>query len=198
MGRKSRDIDSLLADLKQSNYDSRCRTLRSLCPCRSNNRELELWEEVFTGLLKGGKRERDQAAHVIGTLLEKALFSREWRAVLMQFDDRFDAIMANPRSARVLLGQMKKHGHAHRGAAIQSLRKRRRLMEIGSPAELAEWLNDRADLRGRSRVKASDPGLRRLWRWHEHRIRFQPERATREQQLLRKAERFLPKAFAVP
>jgi hypothetical protein len=197
VSRKSRDIDGLLADLKQGGYDSRCRTLRSLCPCRNNNKELALWDEVFTSLLKGGKRERDQAAHVIGTLLDKALESREWRGVLMQFDDRLDAIMANPRSARVLLGQMKRHGHAHRGAAIQSLRKHRRLMEIGSPRELADWLNDRADLRGRSRVQASDPGLRKLWRWHEHRIRFQPERGTREQELLRMAERFLPKTFAL-
>jgi len=196
--KKSRSIDQLLGQLNDSNNDTRCRTIRGLCPCRSSTKELALWDEVFSSLLNGGRRERNQAAHVIGTLIHKASKSRHWREVLVAFADRLDAIMANPPSAQMLLAQMKRHGHAHRGAAMQAFRKRRQFIDLSSPAELAAWVNKRARLRGPGRVQPGDPGLRRLWRWHEHRGRFQPERGTRDAELLEQAARFLPQVSFNP
>ncbi len=195
--KKSKTIDVLLATISDGTHDARCNTLRSLCPCRNNNREAEVWEEIFTRALEGGMRERNQAIHAIGTLMEKGIRSPGWRDILHQFSDRLDALMNDPRTSRLLLAQMKKHGHAHRGAAIQSYKKRRRRLDMATPAELAEWLNDKAKLTGSSRIDANEQGVKRLWRWQQHRVQFQPNRGTREKELLTMAERFLPSVFAM-
>lgn len=195
--KKTRTIDDLVSVMKNGSYDARCSVLRELCPCRNNrNREYEVWREIFSAALKGGMRERNQAAHAIGTLIDKARRSSEWREVLLECSDLLDEIMLDPRASSSLLGQMKKHGHAHRGAAIQSYRRRRRDLDLATPAELTAWLNDRLMLAGRDRVRANDPGIRRLWRWQKHRIEFQPERGTKDDELLGKAERYLPHLFA--
>ena len=193
---KSRTIEDLVTVMKGGSYEARCSVLRDLCPCRNNrNREYEVWREIFNAALKGGMRERNQAAHAIGTLIDKAARSNEWREVLHQCRDLLDEVMLDPRASRSLLGQMKKHGHAHRGAAIQSYRRSRRDLDLATPVELTQWLNRRLKLSGRDRVQASDPGVRRLWRWQKHRVEFQPERKTRDDELLTRAERYLPQLF---
>ena len=70
--KKSKTIDVLLATISDGTHAARCNTLRSLCPCRSNNREAEVWEEIFTRALEGGMRERNHAIHAIGAILALA------------------------------------------------------------------------------------------------------------------------------
>ena len=47
---------------------------------------------------------------------------------------------------------------------------------------------------GRS-VDANDPGVRRLWRWLKHRIACQPARGTKDEEVIDKARRYLPRLF---
>jgi len=193
------DIDRLLAAMNEGSYQSRCAAIRSLCPCRNNRvRDLEVWAEIFRKAREGGLRERDQAAHAIGTLTEKAAQNDEWREVLYAFRHELDALMRDTRSARVVLGQMKKHGHAHRGAARQGYRRRRTVLDLKTPKELANWVNDHLGLAGQTRVAANDPGLLRLWRWLANRVRCQPGRRTAEPELVSRGQRYLPALFQVP
>ena len=189
------DIESLL-DALQGDHRRRCETLRQLCPCRNNRvRELAVWREVFDRALHGGMRERDQAAHAIGTLSEKAQGSAEWRDLLRSLRDELDALMLDTRASRRILGQMKKHGHAHRGAARQNYRRRRRALDLATPADLAAWINGTLDLTGETAISANDHGVLRLARWLGHRIACQPERATKEEELIDRARRYLPGLF---
>ena len=196
MGTKTVDIDQLLVALREGEHRRRCDTLRELCPCRNNHvRDVAVWREVFDKALHGGMRERDQAAHAIGTLTEKALRSAQWRELMHNLRDELDALMRDTRASRRILGQMKKHGHAHRGAARQNYRRRRRSLDLATPAELAEWVNRKLELAGESSVSAADPGIVRLWRWLTHRVARQPDRRTREDELIDKARRYLPRLF---
>ncbi len=193
---KAADINGLLTALSDDNYRKRCEALRALCPCRNGHvRDLGVWREVFDKALRGGMRERDQAAHAIGTLTEKAQRSSEWRDLLHMLKDELDELMQDTRSSRRILGQMKRHGHAHRGAARQNYRRRRRTLDLATPAELAAWVNRRMQLTGRDKVSENDPGVRRLYRWMKHRVAFQPARGTREEELIDKARRYLPRLF---
>ena len=196
MGTKTVDIDQLLVALREGEHRRRCDTLRELCPCRNNHvRDVAVWREVFDKALHGGMRERDQAAHAIGTLTEKALRSAQWRDVLHNLRDELDALMRDTRASRRILGQMKRHGHAHRGAARQNYRRRRRLLDLATPAELAAWVNRKLELVGEDSVCADHPGIARLWRWLKHRVASQPGRRTREDELIDKARRYLPRLF---
>ena len=193
------DIDKLLAAMNTGSNLSRCDAIRALCPCRNNGiRDLAVWAEIFRKAREGGFRERDQAAHAIGTLMEKAARNAEWRDVLHAHRDELDALVRDPRSARLILGQMKKHGHAHRGAASQGYRRRRAVLDLGTPAELASWVNEHLGLVGRARVMPSDPGLNRLWRWLAHRVRCEPGRRTSEKELIGRGQRYLPELFQQP
>lgn len=193
------DIDKLLAALNEGSNQSRCAAIRALCPCRNNRvRDRAVWSAIFRKAREGGLRERDQAAHAIGTLTEKAANNEEWRDLLHAFRDELDALMRHTRSARVVLGQMKKHGHAHRGAARQGYRRRRTVLDLKTPAELADWANQHLGLSGRRRVAASDPGLLRLWRWLANRVRRQPGRRTTEPELVARGQRYLPTLFQTP
>ena len=193
------DTDALLAAMNEGSYRSRCDAIRALCPCRNNRvRNLEVWAEIFRKAREGGHRERDQAAHAIGTLTEKAAGNDEWRSVLQAFSSELDALMRDTRSARVVLGQMKKHGHAHRGAARQGYRRRRTVLDLKTPAELARWVNGHLGLAGRARLAPSDPGLARLWRWLANRVGRQPGRRTSEAELVAQGRRYLPTLFQAP
>lgn len=193
------DIDKLLAAMNVGSYLSRCDAIRALCPCRNNSvRDLAVWAEIFRKAREGGFRERDQAAHAIGTLMEKAARNAEWRDVLHAFSDELDSLVREPRSARVILGQMKKHGHAHRGAASQGYRRRRAVLDLRTPAEIADWVNDHLGLGGRARVEPNDPGVSRLWGWLAHRVRCQPGRRTSEKELITRGQRYLPELFQRP
>ena len=193
------DIAKLLADMNTGSNLSRRDAIRALCPCRNNSvRDLAVWGEIFRKARDGGFRERDRAAHAIGTLMEKAARNAEWRDVLNAFGDELDALVRDPRSARQILGQMKKHGHAHRGAASQGYRRRRAVLDLRTPAELANWVNEHLGLAGRSRVAPNDPGLSRLWGWLAHRVRCQPGRRTSEKELIGRGQRYLPELFQRP
>lgn len=190
------NIENLLETLARGDHRARCVALRALCPCRNNHmRDMAAWRAVFRKALHGGMRERDQAAHAIGTLTEKALTNLEWRYLLHALRDDLDALMRDTRASRQILGQMKKHGHAHRGAARQTYRRRRRLLDLSTPRELAAWVNARLSLPPAEQVLASDPGVQRLWGWLRHRVRFQPARGTKEHELVAKARRYLPRLF---
>lgn len=193
------DIAKLLAAMNTGSNLSRRGAIRALCPCRNNSvRDLAVWGEIFRKARDGGFRERDQAAHAIGTLMEKAARNAEWRDVLNAYGDELDALVRDPRSARQILGQMKKHGHAHRGAASQGYRRRRAVLDLRTPAELANWVNKHLGLAGRSRVAPNDPGLSRLWSWLAHRVRCQPGRRTSEKELIGRGQRYLPELFQRP
>ena len=190
------DIEKLLAALDGEDYATRRDALRDCCPCRNGNlRDLEVWRAVFDKALRGNMRERDRAAHAIGTLTEKAVENPAWRDVLRVFKTELDALRRDRRASRLLLAQMKKHGHAHRGAAMQGYRRRRKVLDLASPAELAAWVNGQLRLTGPHRVTGEHPGIQRLWRWMKHRVRFQPERRTSEGELARRAARYLPRLF---
>ena len=193
------DIDKLLAAMNEGSYQSRCAAIRSLCPCRNNRvRDIEVWAEIFRKAREGGLGERDQAAHAIGTLTEKAAGNDEWRDLLYAFRGELGELMRDTRSARVVLGQMKKHGHAHRGAARQGYRRRRAVLDLKTPKELADWVNGHLGLAGQARIGTNDPGLLRLWRWLAHRVQYQPGRRTTEQELVSRGQRYLPALFQVP
>lgn len=195
---RARDADRLLKALGEAGYDARCAALRDACPCRSHVRDPQLWKEIFGRAIGGGMRERDRAAHAIGTLMEKAERSDEWRAVLARHEEDLDLLMRDTRASRVLLGQMKRHGHAHRGAARQGYRRRRKVLELHTPAELAVWVNERAGLEGADAVPPSDPGVARLWNWLRNRVTRQPGRGTREDEMVARARRYLPHLFQNP
>lgn len=195
MATRTADIELLLETLVDGDHSARCAALRTLCPCRNHVRDVAVWRAVFRQALHGGMRERDQAAHAIGTLTAKAAASRAWRHLLHALKDDLDALMRDPRASRLVLGQMKKRGHAHRGAARQNYRRRRRLLDLSTPEELATWVNAHLGLPPAERVAPTDPGVRRLWGWLVHRVRFQPARATKEHELVAKARRYLPQLF---
>ncbi len=196
---KANDADRLLAALNDGSHRARCEALRELCPCRNGHvRDLAVWREIFRKAHKGGMRERDRAAHAIGTLTAKAQHGPEWHELLRALRGELDALMQDTRASRRILGQMKKHGHAHRGAARQNYRRRRKVLDMATPAELAAWINQRQRLADRNRLSANDPGVQRLWRWLKHRIQCQPVRRTREDELMDRARRYLPRLFEQP
>ena len=191
MSKQTNRAAALVVSMNSGNTQSRCNALRDVCPCRNNQRDLGVWREVFRKAVEGSMNERNQAAHAIGTLLQKAPRSAQWRDVVHRLERDLDAVMADERASRLVLGQMKRHGHAHRGAAAQSYRRHRKAVEIRTPDELAKWANDRLSLRGSRRVTGNHPGVHRLWRWMSHRIKFQPNRKTRDREIVEKAEHFL-------
>lgn len=189
--------ERLLADLSDPSHRVRCATLRALCPCRNSRvQDLAVWRAVFDKARHGGIRERRRAAHAIGTLSEKAAKSSEWHALLRALRPELDALMGDTRASRQLLGTMKRHGHAHRGAAMQNYRRHRQRLELATEAELAAWLNDALGLAAEQAIAPSEPGVARLKGWLAHRIACQPNRKTKDAELLRRARRYLPQAFA--
>lgn len=194
---ETKAADRLLADLTASSHRVRCRTLRDLCPCRNGKvQDLVVWRAVFDKARHGGIAERRRAAHAIGTLSDKAARNADWHQLLRTLRPELDALMADTRAAPALLGTMKRHGHMHRGAARQNYRRHRQRLELASPAELAAWLNRQLGLAAERAVEAQDPGVGRLWHWLKHRIACQPTRATKDEELLQRARRYLPHAFA--
>ena len=171
--------------------------LRDLCPCRNNNnKDVDTWRGIVHIARHGSLKERNSAGHAIRTLFDKAQKSAEWREVLKDVRTEIDDLMQDQRASRSLLGTMKKHGHAHQGAARQTYRRLGKILVSHTPSELADWLNFKLSLNTHDRVNASDPGVRRLAKWMSHRVKFQPKRSTKESEILAQAERFLPKLFA--
>lgn len=191
MPKKKRNTAEIVCDIRDGSDLTRRAAIRELCPCRNNERDLETWRKIFQRARFGGRGERRSAAHTIGTLLEKATYQQEWRDLLRALQDDLDALMADPRSASTILGVVKGHGHQRRGTASQNYRRCRRALDLGTPDDLAEWVNAQLELSGPRRVSANDPGVHRLWRWQRHRVRFQPNRRTKEGELLAKVQQFV-------
>ena len=158
--------------------------------------DLAVWRAVFDKARHGGIRERRQAAHAIGTLSEKAAKSGEWHALLRALRPELDALMGDARASRQLLGTMKRHGHMHRGAAMQNFRRHRQRLELATEAELAAWLNGELGLAAERVIDPREAGVARLKGWLAHRVACQPNRRIRNEELLRRARRYLPRAFA--
>ena len=100
------NVEDVLDSINDGSYYIRCNALRDLCPCHNNTRDVEVWEAIFDKARDGGRRERNAAAHAIGTLIEKSAKSDDWRDVVHQLDARIEELIAEPRSAEMLLGQL--------------------------------------------------------------------------------------------
>ena len=174
----------------------RRRFLRGLCPCRTNSSEdVDGWRELFTKARFGSYSERRAAAHSIGTLLEKAQRIEQYRELLVQLKDELDALMQDPRAASDVLGVMKKHGHAHKGAARKNYRRAYAVFSVQSPEEIAKWINDRLKLSTKRRVTTGSKVVKRLANWLEHRVAFQPTRTTSEDEILERVRQLQPSLF---
>lgn len=185
---RSKTTGQLLSAMQGGNYSARCDVLRELCPCRNNQvRDLAVWREIFRNALEGGMHERHQAAHAIGTLMEKAQTSAGWREILHALEGELDMLMRDTRASQMLLGQM----GAHRGAAMRTYRRRRKVLDLATPVELADWVNSHPQLARQQLVSSTDAGVRRLWHWMKHRVAFEPKRGTQEDELIDKARRYL-------
>ena len=189
---RSKNTKQLLSAMQGGNNHARCEVLRELCPCRNSQvRDLAVWREIFRNAIEGDMHERHQAAHAIGTLMEKAQTSAGWREILGALEGELDRLMRDTRASRMLLGQM----GAHRSAALRTYRRRRKVLDLATPTELADWVNSHPQLARQQRVSSNDTGVRLLWRWMKHRVEFQPERGTQEDELIEKARRYLPQLF---
>lgn len=171
--------------------------LRGLCPCRTNSsNDIEGWRTLFTQARFGSYSERHAAAHSIGTLLEKAQRTDQYRELLVQLKDELDALMQDPKAASQVLGVMKKHGHAHKGAARKNYRRAYAVFSVQTPEEIAKWLNRRFKLSAERRVTSGSKVVKRLAKWLEHRVVFQPNRATSEIELLERVRQLQPSLFS--
>ena len=171
--------------------------LRGLCPCRTNSSEdIEGWRELFTKARHGSYSERQAAAHSIGTLLEKAQRIEQYRELLVKLKSDLDALMQDPKAASQVLGVMKKHGHAHKGAARKNFRRAYSVLSVQNPDEISNWLNDRLKLSASLRVTANSKVVKRLAKWLQHRVAFQPNRSTSEFEILERVRQLQPSLFS--
>lgn len=178
------------------NLIERRRFLRGLCPCRTNSsNDVEGWQELFTKARFGSYSERRAAAHSIGTLLQKAQRIEKYRELIVQLKDELDALMEDPRAASQVLGVMKKHGHAHKGAARKNYRRAYAVFSVQTPEEIAKWLNDQLQLSVKRRVTTASKVVKRLASWLEHRVAFQPNRTTSEDEMLERVRQLQPSLF---
>lgn len=184
------------ACIDELNLLERRQFLRGLCPCRGNSSEnLEGWRELFSRARFGSVTERKAAAHSIGTLIEKAQQIDSYRELLIGLQGDLDELMSDPRSASQVLGVMKKHGHAHKGAARKYYRKAYSVFALQTPAEVASWLNRYADRKGAQTITTNSPIAKKLAQWLKHRAEFQPTRQTTEQEIIKRAKRLAPALF---
>ena len=170
--------------------------LRGLCPCRTNSSEdINGWRTLFTQARLGSYSERRAAAHSIGTLLAKAQQVAQYRELLLQLKEELDALMQDPRTASQVLGVMKKHGHAHKGAARKNYRRAYAVFRLQTPEEIAKWLNQRLNLSPQSQLTTGSKVVKRLSKWLEHRVSFQPNRSTSEIEILERVRQLQPNLF---
>lgn len=173
--------------------------LKSLCPCRNGNTlDVETWRSMVRICTNGSLKERNSAAHAIGTLLTKAEHSKKWRKVALEIAPDIHDLMDDSRASRSLLGTLKKHGHATKGTARKNYRRSiKSLNEQQTPQHLASWLNRKLLLDRRHRIEATHSGVQRLALWIERRRKFQPNRRTSEAEILTQARQLLPTFFSL-
>jgi hypothetical protein len=177
--------------------NERRQMLKNLCPCRNNQvKDVETWKGVLKIATHGSLKERNSAAHAVGTMLAKATKSEQWRQIVVQVENELHELMDETRASRSLLGTFKKHGHARRGTARKNYRRVIKSMDIQSPKQLSQWLNEKLSLSDRQAIEASQPGLKRLYVWLDRRRRFEPNKRTRNCEILAQAKQFLPEYFS--
>ena len=179
------------------NLLERRRFLRGLCRCRTNSSDdIDGWRTLFTRARFGSYSDRHAAAHSIGTLLEKAQRADQYRELLVELKDELDALMQDPKAASQVLGVMKKHGHAHKGAARKNYRRAYAVFSVQTPEEIAKWLNQRLKLSTKRRVTTGSKVVKRFAKWLEHRVTFQPNRFTSEIEILERVRQLQPSLFS--
>ncbi len=173
--------------------------LKALCPCRNGNTlDVDTWRSIVRICTNGSLKERNSAAHAIGTLLAKAEHSKKWRKLAQEIAPDIHDLMDDTRASRSLLGTLKKHGHATKGTARKNYRRSiKSLKEQQTPQQLASWLNKKLLLDHRHRIDATHPGIQRLALWNERRRKFQPNRRTSETEILAQARQLLPTFFSL-
>ena len=185
---------------KLANYGGksweRRKILKSLCPCRNSQvRDVETWRSIIRIATNGSLKERNSAAHAIGTMLGKAKKNEEWQQIALQVEDDLHVLMDDTRASRSLLGTLKKHGHASRGTARRNYRRIVKSLDFHSPGQLANWINERQKLAGKKRLDASHSGIKQLTTWIDRRKRFEPDKRLTESAILAQAQRILPTHF---
>ena len=192
----SNKISQLIHALEEGSCDERAKVLRDLCPCRNDIQDIHVWQKVFRAAHQPGTRVRGQAIHAIATLLQRAKTSGRWRAVLKDLAAELDKVLSDPEACKLLRRQVQHDAKAEGDLTPAAhCKKLRRIVELNTPHELADWVNELIGQRPPGGVNAHHPGLVRLWRWHQHRINFQPERRTDAKEFLKKAQRWLPEYF---
>lgn len=176
--------------------NERRQQLKSLCPCRNSQvKDVVTWKGILKVATHGSLKERNSAAHAVGTLLAKAKKSDEWRQIVVGIEDELHALMDDTRASRSLLGTFKKHGHARRGTARKNYRRTIKSIDIQSPEQLTKWLNAKLSNQSLARVDARHPGMKRLYTWLDRRRTFEPNKRTKEAEILAQAKQFLPASF---
>ena len=172
--------------------------LKEMCPCRNRVLDTDAWREVFAALYSGDRKQRRRAAHAVATLLQKAQESQKWRTVLQHFSAEIEAAERDPVVYSALVAQVgHQAGHARtlKGDATNTFRRQRRVLDLSSAAELANWLNGELGLEKHRGVSRNHPGVDRLWRWLLHRTEFQNRRRVSTDELRAKARQWLPEHF---
>ncbi|MCY4658038.1 MAG: hypothetical protein OXC80_14665 [Gammaproteobacteria bacterium] len=186
---------SKLLHTTKSNFERR-KYLRGLCPCRSDSSEdYGGWYALFQAAKHGSLSERKSAAHSIGTLLDKAKYDPNYRDLLTTYQAELDELMKDPRAASCVLQTQKPHGHARKGSASRNFRKAYSVFSKQSSSDIAVWLNRTLHLVGGQSVSQSTPGVVKLAKWLSRRVKFQPTHRTTEDEMLKKAQHFLPQLF---
>jgi|GEM_PF-2268817 len=192
----SYNIAELNRALEEGSVDEQSKVMRNICPCRSHVQDMPLWRKVFQAAHEPRTRVKIPAIHAIATLLRLAKKSRQWRVVLKELSAELDAVFSDPDACKLLRQQIqhdaKATGDLTPAANCKMLR---RFVELNTPSQLAAGLNKMLGLRLSEGVNPGHPGLMRLWRWHHHRITFQPERGTDPNEFLKKARQWLPEFF---
>ena len=180
-------------DISDMNLLQRRQYLRGLCPCRTNSSDdIDGWRELFNRARFGSYSERKSAAHSIGTLLDKAKKSEAYRNLLKEFQADLDELMLDPRSASQVLGVLKKHGHAHKGAARKNYRRAYSIFSFCSTEEIADWVNETFDLTSNNMISKDSPIVHQLVKWIQHRAKFEPTRKVTDAAVIKQAQRLMP------
>ena len=169
----SHKISELIRALEEGSCDDQSKAMRSICPCRSNVQDIQVWRKVFQAAHQPGRRVKGPAIHAIVTLLRSAKKSRRWRTVLKSLSVELDTVLSDPEACKFLRRQIQHDAKAAGGLTPAAhCKKLRRILELNTPNELLGHRRSEG-------VNPRHPGLLRLWRWHHHRITFQPERRTK-------------------
>ncbi len=192
---KRRLVKAEVIEALDASGNQQCDVLTLLCPCRNQVRDLAVWHEVFRWARAGGSRARHRACHAIATLMQRAQGSTRWRQLLQSMDNDLSRLWSDPRASTMLVGQVEhnaSHARRLRKSPAALYRYQRRVLDLATPRELAAWVNEQAGLRPHEGVSPKHPGIQRLARWLEHRVTFHDHRKTDAEEILDKAQRWLP------